>query len=80
MPLEEAEWNAGFEAGVEYGKRETIAWVQAFVTMGFWAQEANRIDRSYKDLYNGDPNCKHEVLPSPGGGVKCRLCRGWFCY
>ena len=32
------------------------------------------------ELWNEDPNCEHEVEPSPGGGVKCTKCSGWFCY
>jgi hypothetical protein len=32
------------------------------------------------DLWDADPNCKHEVVDAPGGGVKCRKCGGWFCF
>jgi len=32
------------------------------------------------DLWDADPNCHHEVVDAPGGGVKCTKCRGWFCY
>ena len=31
-------------------------------------------------LFDADPKCNHEVICAPGGGVKCRKCRGWFCY
>lgn len=31
-------------------------------------------------LFDADPNCKHNVVPALGGGVKCTKCRGWFCY
>lgn len=30
-------------------------------------------------LYHADPNCDHRVVSAPGGGVKCRFCRGWYC-
>jgi hypothetical protein len=32
------------------------------------------------ELWNADPNCKHDVRCAPGGGVKCTKCPGWFCY
>lgn len=32
------------------------------------------------ELWNADPDCEHEVVNAPGGGVKCKKCRGWFCY
>lgn len=31
-------------------------------------------------LYGGDPNCDHEEVSSPGGGVKCKYCSAWFCF
>ena len=33
-----------------------------------------------EELWDADPECKHEVLAAPGGGIKCRKCGGWFCY
>ena len=44
-----------------------------------------KIPKSYEeseewDLFDADPNCKHEVVDAPGGGVKCKHCSGWFCY
>lgn len=32
------------------------------------------------DLFNADPNCRHEIEAVSNGGVKCRKCPGWFCY
>lgn len=32
------------------------------------------------NLYNADPNCKHNIAPQLSGGVKCTKCGGWFCY
>lgn len=32
------------------------------------------------ELWNADPNCEHNVVCAPGGGVKCTKCLGWFCY
>jgi hypothetical protein len=32
-----------------------------------------------EELYNADPNCKHQVV-SLWSGVKCIHCKGWFCY
>lgn len=34
----------------------------------------------YDELWGADPNCKHEVVAQPRGGVKCKKCPGWFCY
>jgi hypothetical protein len=31
-------------------------------------------------LWDADPNCKHEEVSQPGGGVKCIKCNGWFCF
>jgi len=33
-----------------------------------------------EDLFGSDPNCEHEVVSAPGGGVKCKKCTGWFCF
>jgi hypothetical protein len=32
------------------------------------------------ELFDADPNCKHEIVDAPGGGVKCSKCTGWFCF
>jgi hypothetical protein len=32
------------------------------------------------DLLDADPNCEHNIVSAPGGGVKCTKCTGWFCY
>lgn len=32
------------------------------------------------ELWNADPNCAHNVVCAPGGGVKCTKCNGWVCY
>ena len=31
-------------------------------------------------LWNSDPECVHELVSGPGGGIVCSKCRGWFCY
>lgn len=31
-------------------------------------------------LYNADPDCVHNIVPSYGGGEHCTKCKGWFCY
>lgn len=31
-------------------------------------------------LYDGDPTCKHEEIKGNWSGIKCKKCRGWFCY
>jgi ATP-dependent exoDNAse (exonuclease V) alpha subunit len=31
-------------------------------------------------LLNADPNCVHNEVAAPGGGVKCTKCGGWFCF
>ena len=33
-----------------------------------------------RELFDADPNCKHDTVDAPGGGVKCTKCRGWFCF
>jgi len=33
-----------------------------------------------ENLYDADPNCKHQTVGMNGGGVKCIHCDGWFCY
>ena len=37
------------------------------------------IDWQGEPLFDADPKCVHEIMDSPGGGVKCRNCRGWYC-
>lgn len=32
------------------------------------------------ELWNADPECKHEVVDAPGGGVVCKKCGGWCCF
>jgi len=32
------------------------------------------------DLYDADPDCKHDIVCASGGGIKCSKCRGWFCF
>lgn len=31
-------------------------------------------------LFGADESCKHTHAHSPGGGVKCAGCSGWFCF
>jgi len=31
------------------------------------------------ELWDGSPDCEHEVVDSPGGGVVCVRCKGWCC-
>lgn len=31
------------------------------------------------ELWDADPKCKHNIVPAPGGGIKCTKCRGWCC-
>jgi hypothetical protein len=33
----------------------------------------------YPMLYDADPQCSHEI-ESLWDGIRCRNCRGWFCY
>jgi len=37
-------------------------------------------EESEEELYNADPNCKHEIISASGGGIKCVKCNGWFCF
>lgn len=34
----------------------------------------------FDELYDADPDCKHNVVSSSGGGVHCTKCTGWFCF
>ncbi len=43
-------------------------------------EDENSSDENYDYLYNARPDCKHEIILPPGGGVKCKHCPGWFCY
>jgi hypothetical protein len=31
-------------------------------------------------MYSATPGCDGEVVLTPGGGIKCTKCRGWFCF
>jgi hypothetical protein len=31
-------------------------------------------------LYDADNNCKHDIQPANGGGIRCPKCSGWFCF
>ena len=42
-------------------------------------RDRNLTDYPTSDLWNADPECKHEVEHASGGGVKCRKCGGWKC-
>jgi hypothetical protein len=33
-----------------------------------------------EELWDADPNCKHNVVAQRGGGIKCTKCPGWFCF
>ncbi|UVG35098.1 hypothetical protein SEA_CECE_47 [Microbacterium phage Cece] len=36
---------------------------------------------SDRELYNGDPECDHEVTGGDtGSGIQCRRCSAWFCF
>lgn len=46
----------------------------------------NQIEYERKDLksdedvlYDADPNCIHEIK-NLWSGIKCKKCKGWFCY
>ena len=43
-------------------------------------EEEASVNHNYPpdQLYDADPNCKHEVV-AKWSGVKCRKCTGWFC-
>ena len=31
------------------------------------------------ELFDADPSCKHELV-NKWSGIKCKKCKGWFCY
>ena len=33
-----------------------------------------------EELYDANPDCKHKIVSASGGGIKCKLCSGWFCF
>ena len=45
-----------------------------------WVED-EEVNKDYQgELFDADPNCKHELILRYGGGVKCRKCGGWYCY
>lgn len=53
--------------------------VRAFYRANPGARRAkNLLGGTY--LFAADENCKHKRGSSPGGGVKCANCPGWFCF
>lgn len=60
---------------IEYfarGVREFTHYVNAV-----WAE--SKATRKHVDLYDADPNCEHDI-ETLWSGVRCKKCRGWFCY
>jgi len=37
-------------------------------------------DEAEEELWEADPDCKHNIADDPGGGIKCIKCGGWFCF
>lgn len=67
----------------------TQAEAESYADMGRWFEEQEKngwkcLDEDSKQpettLYNANPNCKHNIVDAPGGGIKCTKCGGWFCY
>jgi hypothetical protein len=44
--------------------------------------ENENLNKSWEKfrLYDANPNCKHNMINAPGGGIKCTNCKAWFCY
>lgn len=69
---------------VEEMAREAVAVTLSEEAPHFEAQraEARRLEAVQSELaeqlYDADPNCKHEVV-AQWSGVKCKHCPGWFC-
>lgn len=36
-------------------------------------------EENNEELWDADPNCIHNIVDAPGGGVKCTKCKGWMC-
>ena len=32
-----------------------------------------------EDLWDADPDCEHEII-NLWSGIRCKKCKGWFCY
>ena len=53
---------------------------------GWVSMEGTRIERIYKvnttiELWEADPDCEHEIVDGDNySGVKCKKCKGWFCF
>lgn len=47
-----------------------------------WQKNICRKQRNSRNtvLYNADPNCNHNIVSNPSGGIICTKCGGWFCY
>ena len=41
---------------------------------------STRLSSPSEILYDSSSNCVHNVVSSPGGGVKCTKCNGWYCF
>lgn len=44
------------------------------------AAEGRPMTEYDEPLFDADPKCDHRVVPASGGGIRCRKCRGWFCF
>lgn len=33
-----------------------------------------------EELWQANPDCEHNIICAPGGGIKCTKCSGWFCW
>lgn len=52
-------------------------WNQNFDSINWGKSKLPR--RSNEELFDADPNCKHEIITLPSG-ISCIKCHGWFCY
>jgi hypothetical protein len=64
----------------EYGEKEKSFEFQGTIKEFHELTKEEPIAYDTHELYGADPNCDHEVVHAPGGGVKCKHCPGWFCF
>lgn len=43
-------------------------------------EESEGNDELGEELWGADPNCEHNIISMPSGGVRCTKCKGWCCY
>lgn len=72
------ESNGFCNKGVKKGK--IMNWIATKNDLEFGDIYDEESQDSKEELWNADPNCEHNIISMPSGGVKCTKCKGWCCY